>query len=71
MQKELVEILKALNARLDGDLISIHENVILDQPEGDFVRVLFDGVQAEPRNGHRLERRDDAAARRVLDAFTL
>ena len=45
--------------------------MILNQLEGDFVRVLFAGIQAEPRDGHWLECQQDATARRILNVFAL
>ena len=69
--KEFVKILETLDAYLHGDLVCVHQNMILDEPEGHLVRVLLAGVQAKPGNGNQFERREDAAARLALDAFAV
>ena len=58
--KDLIKVLETMDACLHGDLVRVHQNVILDEPERHLVRVLLAGVQARPRHGDRLERRQDA-----------
>ena len=45
--QELIKLIETVHARLDGDLIQVDKNMVLNHPEGDFVRVLFSSVHAE------------------------
>ena len=43
--KELVNVLETMYVRLHGDLVRVHQNMILDEMESHFVHVLLTGVQ--------------------------
>ena len=69
--KELVKVLETLDACLHGDLIRVHQNVILDEAERHLLRVCLVGVQAYPGHGNRFKSCEEAATGLAFDAFAL
>ena len=69
--KELVKVLEMLDTCLHGDLVRVHQNLILDEPERHLVCVLLADVQAHPCHGDRFESPEEAAAGLAFDAFAL
>ena len=69
--QDIISLLEPVYGRLHWSLIRIQKNVVLNPAEGDLVHVLLACVQAEPGNGHRLERCQDTTTGRVSDALTV